>query len=32
MNLTDEQWAVIQPLIPVQRRVDGRDRPVQGTS
>lgn len=27
MNLTDEQWALIEPHIPIQRRDDGKGRP-----
>lgn len=27
MDLTDEQWSLIEPLIPVQRRSNGRGRP-----
>lgn len=29
MDLTDEQWALIEPLMPVHRRTDGRGRPPQ---
>ena len=28
MDLTDEQWEVLEPLIPIPpRRADGKDRP-----
>jgi len=27
MDLKDEQWALIEPLMPVSRRADGRGRP-----
>lgn len=29
MDLTDEQWTLIEPLIPVQPRNDGQGRPSQ---
>lgn len=27
MNLTDEQWALLEPLIPIKQRADGKGRP-----
>ncbi len=27
MELTDEQWSLVEPLIPTKRRVDGKGRP-----
>ena len=27
MRLTDEQWAIVEPLIPIKRRDDGKGRP-----
>ena len=27
MRLTDEQWAIVEPLIPIKRREDGKGRP-----
>src|ERR1700738_4699748 len=31
MDLTDAQWAVLEPLFRPKRRADGRGRPWQGT-
>ncbi len=27
MNLTDEQWALVEPHIPIKKRPDGKGRP-----
>ena len=31
MNLTDAQWAVLEPVFRPKRRADGRGRPWQDT-
>ena len=31
MDLTNEQWAVLEPLMRPKRRADGRGRPWQDT-